>query len=292
MISIKTIFRGIMPENAETAKSAKELAYLHDFYVATDWSERFAELIDEKLKLPDEGQFLYVEGGTGNHALALREKLAETVDFYFSESDAERLRIARTKAQTVDAPVHFQNSFPHQLNFPNAAFGNVVADASFLRTENLFPVWSEIYRVLETGGTAFFALPTAGSFGQFFSVFWEALYELEMLEFGAEVERLITALPTVSDVETVARNAGFENIESSTALEIFEYETGGDFLRSPLISDFLLPLWTKFVPASERVKLLGAIEEVIDSSRSEMTFRLSVKMTLITARKSINTRPE
>ena len=30
-----------------TQKSDKELAFLHDLYVATDWGERFAALLDE-----------------------------------------------------------------------------------------------------------------------------------------------------------------------------------------------------------------------------------------------------
>ncbi len=52
-------------------KSDKELAFLHDLYVATDWGERFAELVDEHVKLPKEGRALYVGSGTGGHALAL-----------------------------------------------------------------------------------------------------------------------------------------------------------------------------------------------------------------------------
>src|SRR5215208_3713415 len=46
-------------------KSDKELAFLHDLYVETDWGERFAELIDEHVVLPREGRALYVGSGTG-----------------------------------------------------------------------------------------------------------------------------------------------------------------------------------------------------------------------------------
>ena len=52
----------------------KELAYLHELYVAPDWGERFAELIDEHVPLPKEGAALYVAVGTGGHALALKER--------------------------------------------------------------------------------------------------------------------------------------------------------------------------------------------------------------------------
>jgi hypothetical protein len=52
-------------------KSPKELAFLHDLYIATDWGERFAELVDQHIELPEEGRALYVEAGTGGHALAV-----------------------------------------------------------------------------------------------------------------------------------------------------------------------------------------------------------------------------
>lgn len=270
-----------------TDKSAKELAYLHDLYVATDWTERFAQLVDENIKLPVDGQFLYVEAGTGNHLIELREKLNEKVEMFSTESDDERLNITKAKAAALNAAIHFQNSFPHQLNFPNAAFGTVICDGSFLETPRLLAVWREIFRVLETGGNAAFVLPTAGSFGEFFSVYWEALHALGMEEIGAEVETLIKNLPTVSDVEDVATNAGFSNVETNTSKEVFEFETGDEFLRSPLISDFLYPTWTGFVPEEKQVKLLRALEKVINESSDKLSFRLSVKMTLVTATKKM-----
>ena len=42
-------------------KSEKELAFLHDLYVAPDWGERFAELVDAHIKLPKEGRALSYE---------------------------------------------------------------------------------------------------------------------------------------------------------------------------------------------------------------------------------------
>ncbi len=268
-----------------TDKSAKELAYLHDLYVATDWSVRFAELVDKNIKLPDDGQFLYVEAGTGNHVIELCEKLDEKVEVFATVSNEERLNIAKAKAVAVNAAIHFQNSFPHQLNFPDAAFETAICDASFLQTERLLAVWKELYRVLDNKGNAAFLVPTAGSFGEFFSIYWEALHALGMDEMGAEIENLIENLPTVSDVEDVTANSGFRKIESSTNNELFEFETGDEFLRSPLISDFLFPTWVGFVPDKKQVEILRSIEKVINDSSDGLSFRLSVKMTLVTARK-------
>jgi ubiquinone/menaquinone biosynthesis C-methylase UbiE len=270
----------------KATKSAKELAFLHDLYVATDWSERFASLVDKFYILPTEGQFLYVECGTGNHALNICEKLPEGIDFFCTESDAEKLNLAQAKSETVRAGIKFQHTVPKKLNFPTNAFDGIICDASFLSVYDLSEIWQEIFRVTEKEGRAGVLLATAGSFGEFFSVFWEALQSLKMIELGSEVESLITSLPTVSDAKEMAVRAGFNRVQSFTQNEIFEYEVGQDFLRSPLISDFLFPKWSAFVPEDRHVHLLRKIEEVINESRQDLNFQLSVKISMITGRKS------
>jgi ubiquinone/menaquinone biosynthesis C-methylase UbiE len=78
-----------------TQKSEKELAYLHELYVATDWGERFAELFDEHVKLPSEGRALYVASGTGAHALALAMRAARDLTLVCVDESEERLELAR-----------------------------------------------------------------------------------------------------------------------------------------------------------------------------------------------------
>src|SRR5919205_817928 len=118
-----------------THKSDKELAFLHDLYVATDWGERFAELVDEHVKLPREGRALYVASGTGGHALALAGRAGREVE----------------------------------------QFDLVVGDASLVAPERLPEMLSEMVRVAAPGATVALNVATASSFGEFFSVYWEAL---------------------------------------------------------------------------------------------------------------------
>ena len=73
-------------------KSDKELAFLQDLFIAPDWGERFAELIDEHVKLPKEGKALYVAAGTGGHAMALHERAGEKLEC----SASTRTRNARS----------------------------------------------------------------------------------------------------------------------------------------------------------------------------------------------------
>src|SRR2546423_15577395 len=54
-------------------KSDKERAFLQDLFVAPDWGERFSELIDEHVKIPNEGKALYIEAGTRGQAIPPKE---------------------------------------------------------------------------------------------------------------------------------------------------------------------------------------------------------------------------
>jgi len=140
--------------------------------------------------------------------------------------------------------------------------------------------------VTKTGGTSAGWLPTAGSFGEFFSIYWEALLGASVEDHGADVERLIADLPSVSDVEAWAEEAGLEEVQSWTASEEFDFESGEAFLNSPLIQHFLLPGWLQSIPKAARVKVRNELARIIDEERHTGAFALTLKATLVVGRKS------
>ncbi len=208
-------------------KTSKELAFLRDLYVAGDFTERFTVIFDENFKLNNERRILYVNAGTGNHALALSEKLDADSHLDAFNEDEELNVIAKAKADIVKAEVHF-SSF-----FPDDTFDTVLADASFVEPKNLRSFLAEVID-LSDNQVAFF-LPTAGSYGEIFSFLWETLFDLDLLEKGTEVERLISDLPTVSRLKEIAIELGLSKLETVTKNEIFEFENGTEFVNSPLV---------------------------------------------------------
>src|SRR6185295_17378801 len=112
-----------------TEKTNKELAYLHELFVATDWGERFAELIDEHVKLPKKGRALYAASGTGGHAIALQQQ-AEDVNFVCIDENEESLELARAKAKTLKLNTEFRYGKVDELDFANDQFNLVIADGS------------------------------------------------------------------------------------------------------------------------------------------------------------------
>jgi ubiquinone/menaquinone biosynthesis C-methylase UbiE len=269
-------------------KTDKELAFIHDLYVATDWGERFAELVDEHVTLPQSGQALYVGSGTGGHALALVGRAGKEVTLVCVDESPERLELARAKAGALkDETTEFRHAQFEALPFEDEQFDLVVGDASLVAPERMPEMLAEMVRVAAHGATVALNLATASSFGEFFSVYWEALANKGFAEQAAGVGSLIKELPTVSDVEELAAREGLDRVGSWTRAEEFDYESGEQFLNAPLVRDFLLGRWVESLPDEEsRAEVLREVARIVDDERMEAEFSLSVKATIVVGRKA------
>jgi len=266
-------------------KSHKELAFLHDLFIAPDWGERFAELIDEHVKLPAEGEALYVGAGTGGHALALHERAGEKLELLCVDENPECTELARAKATATNEKIIFDTAQFDRLNLKNDRFDLVIGNASLVSRQRLRKMFSEIVRVAAPGATIALTLPTASSFGEFFSIYWEALHNRGLIDHESDVEQLITELPTVSDVEQLAEDEGLTDVESWTRIEEFDFESGEQFLNSPLVAEFLIHDWLALVPDDKRAELFSEISRLINEEMHEAEFALSVKATLVVGQK-------
>lgn len=270
-------------------RTDKELAFLHDLYVAPDWGERFAELIDEHVELPKKGRALYVGSATGGHALRLTERAGPDVTLIGIDEHAEQSELARAKAAAaqLQGQAEFRTGQLESLAFEDEQFDLVIGDASMVAPERLPEVLGEMVRVAAPGGTVALNLATASSYGEFFSIYWEALASAGLAADSPLVERLITRLPTVSAVEQLAAREGLDDVRSWTRIEEFDYATGEEFLGSPLVKEFLLEEWLEpLADGSAHERVLAAIAAIIDGERHEGNFVLSIKATLVVGRKS------
>jgi hypothetical protein len=254
------------------AKTAKELAFLQDLYVSTDWTERFTNIFDESFKFSNEKNLLYFNAGTGDHVLALREKLDEKIEIDAVCENKALLQIAQAKADLIKAKVNFTTTAP------NKNYDLVIVDASFVPPNQIKELVKKMtdYSNHEAG----IFLPTAGSFGEIFSFLWETFFNLDLTKKSSEIERLILDLPTVFRVEEMLEEADLNKVKSFTKNEVFEFANASEFINSPLIADFLLPAWLDFLPKKEQKKTIEQLVQTIEENEGALQFRFSVKATL------------
>lgn len=259
------------------SKTEKELAFLQDLYISTDWTERFTDLFGKDFDTKEFENILYINAGTGNHALALEEKLGEDTDLIAVCQNQELLRIAQAKADVVRSDIKFTGDFPDEK------FDAVIADASLVKPSELKEFMTEAAGF--SRWQIALLLPTAGSFGEIFSYLWQVLLELDWLDKSAEIENLLSEIPTAFRVEEMMRDLGFTKAEATTKNEEFEFENGAEFIAAPLVADFLFENWLDFLDETEKEQLSTKLAQLIDAECEGLSFRFAVKTTLVVGAK-------
>lgn len=261
-------------------KSAKELAFLRDLYVQEEWTRRFTELVDKHAELSDSEELLYLNAGTGGHALVLEERIGSDTDIFAVCGDEHELSIAADKAIAVGSKVEFSTK-----SFGDDAFSSVIADLTLTPTAEYSERIDDAVRKAKLDGDVAFFLPTAGSFGELYSMLWEVLTDADA-DISTKAEDLIGGLPSIAEVKQAAENAGLVNIRSETANEAFDFETGDDLVNSPLVADFLFPLWFGDMGASEASAIAEKLASLINTELGDLSFQFTVKATLVTGRRA------
>jgi ubiquinone/menaquinone biosynthesis C-methylase UbiE len=276
-----------MESDNRTMRDAKELAYLYDLYVAPAWSEAFDQMVDGEIEPPKEGRFLDVGCGTGDYAIDLAIRGGANTEVVGIDSSPEKLALARSKAEVKKLDrVEFRQGQMKSLELPDDEFDLVIGDASMSPPSDISPALAELKRVARKGAIVVLKLTTRGSFDEFFSIYWESLYNLGLLDYAPRLEALITERLTVSDAEEIASGAGLKDVRAVTSKERFDYKDGKEFFEAPLIETFFLNDWLAILPDEEtRHKVRQQMMKIIDEERHKMDFDVSIKATLIIGQK-------
>jgi ubiquinone/menaquinone biosynthesis C-methylase UbiE len=271
----------------DAKRDEKELAYLYDIYLVPGWREVFDRMVDQEVELPKEGRFLDAGCGTGGFAIDLALKGGKKVEVIGVDASIQRLALARGKAEVMKAEnVAFQQGELNALDFPDGYFDFAIGDVSLSKAESIGPAIAELRRVVKEGATVVLKLATSGSFDEFFSIYWEALYNLNLTNLTPELECLIKERLTVTAAERAAADAKLTHIKSTTQKERFDFPDAASFFNSPLIETEFIDDWLAILPDPEtRRRVKEQMIEIIDRERHSMDFDVSIKATLISGKK-------
>jgi ubiquinone/menaquinone biosynthesis C-methylase UbiE len=264
-------------------ETAREKAFRYDLFVASDWTERLDELVAKHLPPPTEGRLLEINCGTGARVIDLAAAL-EDGEVVGVDPDAERIAIAEAKALTANAERYsFQVGDGTDLNFESASFDSVVVDASLDPPERLAPLASEAVRLALPGAPVAVKVALRGSFDEFYSIYWEALNDLGLDDdLWPKLESLIRARPTQEEAVDTARRAGVVHAQPHQSKEEWRFQSGAEFLASPIVADLFLDHWLSIVPATRIDEVRTSIERTIDRERGGHYFDVSAKVLVVT----------
>ena len=261
-------------------KTQKELAFLHDLYVTPDWTRRFAALADKHLNFDEAENVLYLNAGSGDHCLAIRDRVDEQTAIFGRCENDDLVSIARDKAIALRSDVDFST-----IDFEDDSFDVVIADASLLLPRDVDQFVEDAFGIAKIGGSVTFFLPSAGSFGEVISLLWEVLFNEDLGDHGGDAERMINGQSTVAGLKSKAEDLGLTRVKTETVNEIFEFENGEAFIASPLVEDFLLPHWLETLDENEKEQVKNKLAQLIDAEDGDLSFRFTVKATVVTGTK-------
>ncbi len=267
-------------------KSAKELAFIYDLYIVPNWREAFDAALEEILKLPKSGRVLDAGCGTGTFAFDLAVKMGDRGEVVAVEEDQERLKLALGKNSIKQLEnLKFIQAPLDSISSLERAFDVAILDVSLFSPKQLQDdlelILSDLKKTCIEDATFILKTATRGTFDEFFSVFWEALFELD-LETEA-LDALILNRVTVDEAENFVKAAGFRSVESSTIKCELLFDDGKSFIEDPIIESYFLDDWLSIVEAREHSLVKASIVEIIDRVREGEKFDASFKVTLVKA---------
>lgn len=263
---------------------ARTRAFHYDLNVAPLWRDCFDQLFAETVGLPDRGRVLLVECGTGGLAVEIAARLRETGSVTATDNDPDRLALAGDKAVIANLDnIRFLPLGKLAEERLTDAYDLVIGDASLLPAGALPTILKTLRAGVTYDGTTAAYVVSRGTFDEFFSVYWEALYNCDLAErLGPALETLLLAHPTKADIEEEAVAAGWRNVVVTIIKHNIGFESGTSFIESPLIAGHWLDSWLKIVPPERIADVKAAIVEIIDRDREDLVFEIGLKAALVT----------
>lgn len=264
-----------------------ETAYLYDLYLVPGWCEFFDRMIEEEVRLPKEGRILDLACGSGGLAIDLALRGSDGREVVGVDIDPALVALAEGKAGIRQAPrLQFLAGSLGTLPLDRESFDVVIADFSLIPWRAAPCELRDLLPLARKGATLVLKLATRGSFDEFFSLYWEALYDLGLTDLNPQLEALIESRLSIAEAERIAQEAGWRQVRSLLRTERLEYPDAASFFSSPVIRTAFLDSWLVILPdATTQQAVVDQLSQILDRERQGASFDLSIKTTLLLAQK-------
>lgn len=255
----------------------KEHAYIYDLYIVPYWRHLFEGLYREHLKMPSEGRVLELNCGTGSFALELAASLGERGEVLALDA-AALVELAEAKRSVTKQKNIFFRPIS-ELESIGGDFDLIIIDLTLLDNTPLL----QTLKLLRKGGNLVVKYLSRGSFDEFYSVFWEALFACGMSDkYLCRLENLIYRYRTIEEFELYLKSMQMRSIKNYQQKQRFVFESSNDFFNSPIISGYFMDGWLSILEPEAVPQVSQSLRQVIDHDGA---FEISIKANLITCKR-------
>jgi ubiquinone/menaquinone biosynthesis C-methylase UbiE len=234
--------KGSLIPQADRVDLERRAAIWEDSVVSI-WESRLIPPLAAAIALPEEGSVLVAECRTGLLPILLAERLNPDVRIVALDPSREMLDIARAKLEAVTSAVWLEARGTEQLTYSESVFKASFCAAGILTKDDVNRIASELTRITVSGGPIGLVVPLRDTFVEFYDLFREALIALDLGSLESQLEAFVDDLFDEEALRVDLVAAGVKDAEIHRVRFEVPFNSGQDFLLSPLVESLYLPYW-------------------------------------------------
>ena len=270
----------------EDPATEQQIADAHRSVVEPLWTEPLFEKVSEAVALAESGTQLVAEARCGYLPMQFRGELDEAVRLIALDPKRAMLDEARERAgEDSDQQIFYIPERVDSISYADDVFDSTVCFNGLITVRQADEGIEELARVTVPGGCVSVAVPLAASFQLFYDMLDEAFRAHEMTEKLARLDNLRDSFVRPPRMVALAEEAGLQ-VEEIRQLEwSVSFDTGREFLYSPLVRETFFPHWIGLISAPDRDRVMRYIGEAIDTYFDERPIETNVAAGFMVARK-------
>lgn len=263
--------------------SATESAIFETFVVPR-YLERFGELVLSML-LPTEGaRVAHIGCRTGYPDREICQRVTRATVYGIDRSSAA-LELAKYKATAASISAQYLQSDTLPSTLPAHAFSHVISLCPILAAEERGALFSEMARLLYTGGQVLVALPLRGSFQEIGDLFREYALKHDDGDLGRTIDEAMASRPTLETLSEELEAFGLGDVDVEVRQETLRFDNGRSLIEDPISRLLVIPELRRSLGGRELHQPIEYLREAADRYWSEAQFELSVNVGCASARR-------
>ena len=245
-------------------RSSEQDARLVDAVVVPRYAAHFARLLLAEIP-SDARNVLDVGCGTGHLSFHVLSRLGSGGRVIAVDRDEGLVDLARRRGwEEIGRRLFFKVEDAESLSFGEGVFDAVVSNLLYPELPSPERMLAEVRRVLVGNGPLLLTTPLRGTFVEAFDVLRERAITDDDPALARRVEEIVAREPTVEQLETSLRAAGFTRVEVRQETFKLSYRSASELFGDRLVRLIGLPRWREAAGEERSEERITAMQRALD----------------------------